>query len=107
MIRELLDALTEDTGRRERPFSGDMAACHEVLFRPGVSRAEMEVALNAWLVKEQPCLFGRMEARQRRLVYCLLTENDLQRGDDHVRARIERDRAVWKDRARKGESHGF
>jgi hypothetical protein len=107
MIRDLLDALPEDPWRQEHPFSSDMEACQAVLFRAGASRPEMEHALNDWLAKEQPCLFGRMEAKQGRLAYCLLTENDLQRGDDHVRATIQRDRDAWRQRAVGGESHGF
>jgi hypothetical protein len=48
-----------------------------------------------------------MEANQKHLAYCLLTENDLERGDDHVRSRIQGDRDDWKRRARSGKSHGF
>jgi hypothetical protein len=107
MIRDLLDELPEDPWRQEHPFSGDVDACQQVLFRAGSSRSEMEQALNEWLAREQPCLFGRMEARQGRLAYCLLTENDLQRGDDHVRARIQEDRDAWRGRGLRGESHGF
>jgi hypothetical protein len=46
-------------------------------------------------------------AKQGRLAYCLLTEHDLLRGDDHIRARIEEDRAGWRWLARSGGSHGF
>src|SRR5690554_4481603 len=108
MIRDLLDDLTEDPWRQEHPFSEPMRACQNVLFRAGASRAEKEQALNNWLSStEQPCLFGRMEARQGRIAYCLLTENDFQQGDDHVRARIQEDRYAWKQRAFDGRSHGF
>ena len=37
----------------------------------------------------------------------LLTENDLQRGDDHVRARIQEDRDAWRRLARTGNGHAF
>jgi hypothetical protein len=107
MIRDLIDDLPDDPWRRATPFSPDVRACHDVLFRAEVSRAEMEEALNHWLATEQPCLFGRMEAKQGRLVYCLLTENDLQHGDEHVRARIQEDRDAWRLLARTGRSHAF
>jgi hypothetical protein len=107
MIRDLIDDLPEDPWRRMTSFSPGILACHEVLFRAGASRVEMEEALNQWLAMEQPCLFGRMEAKQGRLVYCVLTENDLQRGDDHVRARIHEDRDAWRRLARTGRSHAF
>jgi hypothetical protein len=107
MIADLLEELRPDPWRAAHPFSADMRACHEVLFQAGSSRAEMAEALDAWLAGEQPCLFGRMEAKQHRIGYCLLTANDLERGDDHVRARIQEDRDVWRRRAMRGESHGF
>ncbi len=107
MLSDLLDNLAEDPWRQENPFSAPVAECHDVLFRKGASRAEMAQALNKWLATEQPCLFGRMEAKQGRLAYSLLTENDLYRGDDHVRTRIEEDRAAWKRQALYGGSHGF
>jgi hypothetical protein len=107
MIRNLIDDLRQDPWRKTTVFSPGVQACHDVLFRPGASRTEMEVALNRWLATEQPCLFGRMEAKQERLAYCLLTENDLQRGDGHVRARIQEDRDAWRRLARTGRSHAF
>jgi len=107
MIGDLIEDLPQDTGRERNAFSPDMRACHDVLFRAGSSRAEMEAALNNWLTSQQPCLFGRMDAKQHRLAYCLLTENDLERGDDHVRMRIQEDRDDWKRRGARGETHGF
>jgi hypothetical protein len=80
MIRHLIEALRPDPRREERPFSPDMQACHDVLFRPRSTRAEMSLALDDWLASQQPCLFGQMEAKQHKLSYCLLTENDLARG---------------------------
>ncbi len=107
MISDLIEELPRDPWRDLNPFSADIQACQEVLFRVGSNRIEMIAALDDWLGTEQPCLFGRMEARQSRLSYCLLTENDLERGDDHVRARIQEDRQVWRRSAVRGESHGF
>lgn len=107
MLPDFLEALADDPWRRTSPFSDTVSACHEVLFRSAATRSEMADALNAWLATEQPCLFGQMEAKQKRLAYCLLTENDLYKGDEHVRSRIEQDRAVWRGRARGGGSHGF
>lgn len=107
MIADLIEELPQDPWRAANPFSTDVQTCHGVLFRARSTRAAMAEALDNWLGTEQPCLFGRMEAKQRRLAYCLLTENDLERGDDHVRARIQEDRDAWRRSARRGESHGF
>ncbi|NOT00667.1 MAG: hypothetical protein HOP29_08570 [Phycisphaerales bacterium] len=59
------------------------------------------------MAENQPCWFGKMEAKARRLAFCILTENDIERGDDHVRAAIQAERLDWKRRAASGESHGF
>ena len=96
-----------DPWRNENHFADDMADCHRVLFDPASSRDEMAEALAVWLGDSQPCLFGRMEARQRRFAFCILTENDLERSDQHIRARIQADRADWRDQARSGTTHGF
>src|SRR4051794_12541961 len=107
MIADIIEELPQDPWRASNPFSTDIQTCHDVLFRSGSSRAAMAQVLDDWLGAEQPCLFGRMEARQHRLAYCLLTENDLEHGDGHVRARIQEDRDIWRRSARRGESHGF
>lgn len=107
MIADIIEELPQDLWRAANPFSKDIQTCHDVLFRSDSSRAAMAKVLDEWLGTEQPCLFGRMEAKQHRLAYCLLTENDLERGDDHVRARIQEDRDIWKRSARHGGSHGF
>lgn len=106
-ISELVDRLAPDPWRQQMDFSPDIAACHDVLFASGVSRSRMADALTRWLRSEQPCLFGRMEATKRRLAFCVLTENDLYRGDDHIRGRICEERTDWKRRALQGLSHGF
>jgi hypothetical protein len=79
-----------------------MEQCHATLFHPGRTRREKQAALSRWLAASQPCLFGQMEAKQERLAFCLLTENDLERSDNKIRARIEQDRSNWKCRARTG-----
>jgi hypothetical protein len=106
-VSDLIAELEPDPWRQEHPFSDDMQHCHDVLFAPGASRAEKMAAVWEWLGTSQPCLFGRMEARQERLDLCLLTENDLERSDREIRATIQQHRLEWKQRARHGERHGF
>lgn len=106
-VSDSMAELSPDPWRRTTPFSDDMARCHTVLFDLGSSRQEKSDALSDWLGASQPCRFGQMEARQRRLAFCVLTENDLERSDQEMRARIEHERAAWKSQARNGSSHGF
>lgn len=107
MIPDLIDNLPEDPWRAAHPFSASVQACHAALFSPISTRVEMADALSRWMQTEQPCLFGRMEARRNRLAWCLLTENDLERGDDHIRHRIHEDRRAWQLAALRGELHAF
>jgi len=107
LVSDMIARLEPDPWRGANPFSPDVSKCHRVLFDVATSRAEKTAALSAWLAEHQPCLFGRMEAKQDRLAFCLLTENDLERSDQEIRALIERDRSRWKQLARTGGSHGF
>lgn len=106
-ISDLIEQLEPDPWRTGNPFSNDMVKCHEQLFDNGKSRHEKALALSDWLAQYQPCLFGRMEARQRRLPICVLTENDWERGDQEIRSRIARERTAWKRQAFGGNTHGF
>ena len=104
---DLISRLERDPWRSGRPFSGDVRECHNRLFNPGASRDEKAAALSDWLGEYQPCLFGKMEAKQGRLAFCILTENDLERTDVEIRAMIQRERRDWKRLASDGGSHGF
>ena len=99
---------SRDPWRVANLFSPDMAACHDKLFASGASRSEKAGYLAEWLAStNQPCWFGRMEAKHKRLAFCVLTENDLAQSDQEIRVVIAKERRAWKELARKGESHGF
>jgi hypothetical protein len=106
-VSELVDLLEPDPWRHKNPFSDELVKCHNVLFDAATSRQEKAASLNIWLSEHQPCLFGRMESRQGRLPVCLLTENDLARSDQEIRALIARERRNWKRLALNGNTHGF
>lgn len=106
-VSDLIGGLEPDPWRVEVGFSDDIERCHAVLFDPRRTRREKQAALYEWLAGSQPCLFGRMEAKQSRLDLCLLTENDLERSDAEIRGLIEIARSAWKSRARVGGTHGF
>lgn len=106
-VSDLIARLKPDPWRQANPFSEEMRTCHEVLFQPGSSRADMAKALANWLAENQPCLFGQMEAKQQRLAFCILNENDLAQSDQIIRARIQAERIDWKRSAHGGHSHGF
>ena len=108
LLRDLVDELERDQWREQQGFSTDIENCHRILFASGTNRDEKAKVLDAWLAHNQPCLFGRMEARQEnRLHYCILTENDLERSDQDIKKRISDSRTYWKREAYHGNSHGF
>jgi hypothetical protein len=107
-ISDMVGRLQADPWRANvRPFSADMERCHSILFDPRRTRGEKVAALAGWLAENQPCLFGKMEAKQNRLAFCLLTENDLERSDQDIRLRIEEARTDWRRLGLDGKSHGF
>lgn len=107
LVSDLIEQLQADPWRDQQPFSNDVQQCQQLLFDPRRTRQEKLDALNGWLAEFQPCLFGQMEAKQKRLAFCLLTENDLARSDEDIRLRIEEERRVWKQLAATGETHAF
>ncbi|MBI2806632.1 MAG: hypothetical protein HYX68_16750 [Planctomycetes bacterium] len=107
LVSDLIEQLQADPWRDQQPFSDDVQQCQQLLFDPRRTRQEKLDALNGWLAESQPCLFGQMEAKQKRLAFCLLTENDLARSDEGIRQRIEEDRQDWKRQAVAGETHAF
>jgi hypothetical protein len=106
-VSDLVAGLPADPWRKDNPFSADVAECHRILFDASRSRSDRIAALSTWLAQNQPCLFGRLEAKQNRLAFCMLTENDLERSDQEIRAKIQRERLDWKRSALAAESHGF
>jgi len=106
-ISDSISLLNADPWRNDHPFSADIAQVHATLFDPAKSRQEVADALSSWLAENQPCLFGRMEANQKRLAFCVLNENDLERSDQEIRERIHHERMDWKRRAESGDSHAF
>jgi hypothetical protein len=110
----MLDRLPQrDPGQS---FGADIDAAHEVLLGPTASSAAREAALRAWIQRSQPCLFGRLAARDGgdkpapkglALDIIVIDEADLLRGDLHTAAVIQRARLRWKTRASLGASSAF
>ena len=64
--------------------------------QPALTTEQQIEALNTWLLKYQPCVFGRVAARLNAVTYCILGEDDLRRDDAYVYERIQEARARWK-----------
>ena len=74
---------------------------------PDASEDMVIAALSEWLSQYQPCLFGRIAAKQRLIHYRLLREEDLLASDYVVSDKIRQARLGWIRRGWKGEASSF
>ena len=100
VVRDLLRQLSEDKWRRDHPFSTELTAVNEVLFRPFAADEDRQEALGLWVQRHQPCLFGRVAAPQNALHYLFLNDDDLRESDQHIAGRIQQARHEWWQRSR-------
>ena len=75
-LRNAFERLTTDSWRSHVGFSPEIVETQELLF---ARSADPSGLLSAWLQKYQPCLFGRVAAKQNLIRYCFLFEDDLQK----------------------------
>jgi hypothetical protein len=96
-LHQLLSDLRPDEWRAQVGFSHEVQDYHKRLFAPSASRVQIAGILNDWLqTRRHPCQFGRMAAIKGRHRFCVLTENDLRLGDQHLLASIAEARSGWK-----------
>ena len=99
-----------DSFRKRRPFSESVEAVHAILFNSRYNKPRKITAYRKWLETEQPCVFGRVAAKQKRVFICLIEEQEvlrMERGDEDLRDTIQDYRQVWKRHAFEGLSSSF
>lgn len=99
-----------DNFRKTKRFSSDMQSTNAILLNPENTKTQKIKAYWAWLAKNQPCIFGRLAATQKRVFICLFEENEvlgMRRGDDDLRETIQDYRQLWKRYALDGLSSSF
>lgn len=106
-VSDLLHNLTPDEWRTERDFSPDIHEVHQRIFTEAHSLESVTRCIGEWFQKNQPCLFGRIAARQGMLSYCVLTESDLEESDEKIRSKIQFAREKWTAEAFEGKKSGF
>ena len=106
-IATALAALNPDPLRQPQDASADFKVAESVLYNPYASHSDRARALDLWLQRHQPCLFGKAAAVRERIHHCILTDSDLARGEDRVRSRIVTDARWWKRRALAPTESGF
>jgi hypothetical protein len=101
---------TKDGFRTKRPFSQDMAATQAILFSTGYSKRSKVREFRKWLETNQPCVFGKVAAKNKNVFICLIEEDEIlnmRKGDSDLRDTIQDYRQVWKRHALEGLSSSF
>ena len=106
-IAELIAQLEPDTWRSTNGFSSDFDPAQQKLFH-ATSDEESVVEIEKWLQsKAQPCIFGRIAAKQGLLSHCVLRESDLSDSDEAIRNKIATARQEWTRDGFVGKKSGF
>jgi hypothetical protein len=106
-ISSLFQQLTEDAWRKEIGFSSDIEAVNQVLFNSNTTELKAIGALNGWIQKHQPCVFGKMAAKFGFISFCLLSESDLMMTDEKIRDKIQKSRLQWLKDGFEGKKSNF
>ncbi|WP_321911971.1 hypothetical protein [Burkholderia cepacia] len=107
-LRDLIAEL--DLYNAGTSFGADIDSAHREMFEEGVSEDDAAGVFVNWAAKYQPCLFGRLGAKESKGVsydICWLTSRDIEQGDLHLINKIQHARRAWKDRAAQGLASGF
>jgi hypothetical protein len=105
-INELYPSLNSDALRQTKPWSREIAESTEALLHAN-SDAEKSRILSAWLSKHQPCLFGRLAAKNNLITYCFLDQSDLLGDFSKLTSKIQDRRLHWHRQGFQGASSAF
>lgn len=102
----------EDAFRKTTPFSRDITSTNAVLFDSRYSNRAKVSAYRNWLetAPNQPCVFGRVAAKNKNIFICLLEEDEILRmphGDEDLASLIQDYRQAWKRHALDALSSSF
>jgi hypothetical protein len=99
-----------DALRAKKAFSEDIEATNAVLFNPTYSKRAKVQAYRKWLEQNQPCVFGRIAAKNKNVFICLLEEREIlamKGGDNDLHDTLQDYRQVWKRHALEGLVSSF
>src|SRR5690242_1753929 len=102
----------KDAFRERESFSEDIISANAVLFNPRYDKRRKVRAYRNWLETppNQPCVFGRIAAKNKNVFICLIEEDEILRmpkGDADLKSLIQDYRQVWKRHALEGLSSSF
>lgn len=106
IVSDLFSKLNKDVWRDNVDFAADIAGANAKIWHAETDEQIVE-ALNEWLQRYQPCLFGRLAAKLNLIEYCIITEADLLRDDEFIREKIQASRTEWTSSGFRGAKSGF
>jgi hypothetical protein len=106
LISPLMELVQKDPWRNEGGFKPELSEALEIVHSPDAPNDLVVSTLNTWVSKYQPCLFGRIAAKQGLIAYCLLRDEDLTT-DEQVERKIQEARLAWKRLAIDGRASAF
>src|SRR5438093_4433961 len=99
-IADLFTRLNGDPWRVAHPFGDDILQANALLHNAAATEDEMAECLDLWCQHRQPCQFGRVAAKQRRIHFCFLREMAVSTwSDDEIAEKISEEKQLWKQRA--------
>ena len=99
-VNELYSRLKGDPSRKAHPFSNDIRGANELLHNSSTFEDEVAECLCSWCRTQQPCRFGMLAAKERRIHWCVLSDEAVARwSDEDIAAQIAADQRLWKQRA--------
>ena len=101
---------SSDKLRRQHPLREDIVATNAILFNPQYTKRQKIRAYRSWLETNQPCVFGKIAAKNKNVFICLLEEKEIlmmRRGDADLRDTLQDYRQAWKRHALEGLSSSF
>jgi len=110
MLLDLRFHSRRDNFRKRRPYSRDMAETQTSLFGGTYTRREKVQTYRKWLESFQPCVFGRIAAKNKNVFICIIEEHEIinmKGGDNDLRDTIQDFRQAWKRWALDGFSSSF
>ena len=106
-LKDVISNLPQLPG--DHDFGDDINKIHSKLLNT-VDNHERHEMLLTWLSRYQPCMFGRLGAKEAKGIsydITIITSADLAKGSVFLEDKIRKARHTWKDRAAEGLSSGF
>lgn len=106
-IADLISRLKPDPWRESIGFNHDLNSSNETIWACQKDEGAVTGELRKWLIKGQPCVFGKVASARDLISFCVLNESELTQPDETIRDKIQDCRLRWLADANDGAKSGF